>query len=601
MKFKILHFTALALLVAGNAQGQYFQRMYGTPGQDLLESGITIGSFPQGYAMAGYTGGTTTAGNNLMVTRTDLAGTILGAPSFNNAYTLFSSAGQVSARGRRIVELPLASTLGQFAVFGDHNPVTSNAPTNFFYMVLNGNGTIALMPRSYSFAFTGATAVEATSMTVSAANPSLVYVCGNATFATGTLPVVMCLQANTGNIVWAWVYRPLCVTSVRWTATDLVESPYPTPANTPEVFVVGRYDASGGNGDGCIFSVNGGNGSVLSGLVLYGTNAADEGFNAINIASNTIGSGAGFVVAGYVQDPIGPAATRDSWAMKVDATATVVDWSSVLRYGNTANADDVANDIIERLNTFNQYEYYVGGFTSAGVFGNSDAVVYKLNAGGFVVGGGQLTYGGQGLERALQLGQYNNAATNGLSVFGTTQSSFPGLGATDFYNVKAYFNGVTACNFSRTTIPTLAGPGLQTKADIDISQPLSVSNMQAQASPVSNALICTAPSVFGGSNARLAEEEEEPSLAPTGLKLYPNPVSADQAFVTVAFEEAVAAGDAEIEVWNALGQLQLREKVSLAEGATTVEVKLGSRLAPGIYHFMIRYGDKVQDFQVTVQ
>jgi hypothetical protein len=106
--------------------------------------------------------------------------------------------------------------------------------------------------------------------------------------------------------------------------------------------------------------------------------------------------------------------------------------------------------------------------------------------------------------------------------------------------------------------------------------------------------------VFGGSNARLAEEEE-PTLAPSGLKLYPNPVSTDHALVTVAFEEAVAEGEAEIELWNTLGQLQLQKKISLAEGATLVDVELGSQLAPGVYHFLIRYNNKVQDFQVTVQ
>jgi hypothetical protein len=156
--------------------------------------------------------------------------------------------------------------------------------------------------------------------------------------------------------------------------------------------------------------------------------------------------------------------------MKIDPTGTIIDFSTAIDY-TSGGTREYGFDIIERLNTTGTYEYYIGGYVDNGVWGAEDALVNKLDFMGMPFpGGSQFTYGGGGNERALQLDQYNNYGPNndGLSAYGITDGSFPLLGATDFYLVKAYFNGVQTptCNYDIQSPPWTQAPGISNMYDI---------------------------------------------------------------------------------------------------------------------------------------
>lgn len=593
-KIKLL---AFASLMAGGLNAQYFQHVYGAHQEDFLESGVNASpTMPQGHVMTGYTDN---PGNiTLQVTYTDLDGRFVSPPFFNNVYPINTSVGNlVDARGRRVIQPAQAG--GRILVWGDYDENIGGVSTKFFYTVINSNGTPTGVVASYNLPFPVVEA-EATSITYSTTRPNTVFACGYVRIVTGgqRYPIIMSIDATTGVIIWSGMYQ---IQSADWAAMDLVESPYVTGSGIPDIALTGHYVRPGGlNLCGCFWLVSTATGAMTSPVVEYGLPLSGNAgvFNAIDIANNPFGSGAGFVLGGYYDNP--GSGTNDMWAMKVSPNGMTVDFSTLIDY-SIPGMQDYGNDIIERLNTGGNYEYYIGGYVvTPSSFLGEEMLVQKLDFSGMpFIGLSQFTYGGNlGDERAAQLDQYNGLGTNndGLSVFGTTINSFPALAFHDFYLVKSYFNGPTACNFDLQAPPSMPGPQLAEWWNATIPDQLKKKDMLISFSPMLDWEICWSSSVTGGSNARLA--------AATTLELpgyFPNPVSRENGLVTVSFGKETVAGVAQVELRNALGQVCWSKQVTVADGQTNMQVELGNTLNAGMYHLIINQGNTMNNYRIMVQ
>jgi hypothetical protein len=594
-----LRLLLLASLVAGVANAQYFQHTYGGPTMDFLESGINANAAsPQGHIMTGYTDAV--GWRDLLLTRTDLDGRFVFAPVFNNRYNIFENLAQVDAKGRRVVH-PLAFG-GRICVCGDFGYVAGGVSTKFFYALFAPNGGPGLTV-SYQLPFPVAEA-EATSMVNSTSNPNNMFICGWVRLVAGgqRYPVVMSINGGNGVPNWALMYQ---VGNIDWYPEDLIESPYIPTTGIPDIALTGHFNQPGMAGSGCFFLLSTANGANTSPVMEYGTPFAigdDGAFNAIDIANNPFGpsGGPGFVLGGYFHNP--GTGNFDNWAMKIDPTGAIVDFSTLIDY-NLFGRDDFGNDIIERLNTAGNYEYYEGGYVRNGFFGGDDALVYKLDFAGNPVLfplSAQFTYGGPGMDRALQLDQYNVWGPNndGLSTFGTSNGSFPLPGAMDEYFVKSYFNGVTQCNVDLQNPPSMLGPGFVQPWGAAIPNKLFNRQLTINRVPMGDFEICYAPNIATGNNARMAASTDQELMQPG---YFPNPVSRDNAVVTINFGTEAVAGEAEIELWNSVGQLCWSKKAAVTDGQQSMEIQLGNELSGGMYHLIVRQNGALNNYRILVQ
>lgn len=616
---KHLYVTFFALLTVSMGNAQFFQKVYGaTNTREMLESGTNynggISISAKGFVMTGYTPAGSTVGiNSVMLTRTDLS----GFPVFNNRVALLSqfTQQQLSSKAKKVISL----ANGQIAVFGDYNNglSTSTGPvSNLFFLMLTDAFGNPQYVRSYNIG-TIPFQAEATSIVQSPTDPGVLFACGYTASINGNKqPVVMSIDAASGFLNWGYTYVDISSGAFEWIAEDLVESPYPNPSTAlTDIAFVGRYVLNQGDiGQGAFWSVDAATGIPTSNINQYGSPFSDGGFNAITVANNPDYGDPGFAIAGYTMasffnETISPS-TYNVWALKIDPTGGNLYFSAELDY-SAGDRNEFGYDIIERVNTFGDYEYYVGGYVDQGYFGNEDEVVYKLTYYGYPVAtGSEFTYGGPGNERVLELDYYNfGVPTNnvGLSMFNYSSGSFSTLGQGDFYHVRSYFNGVTACNFILDNARYFSGPGFynDAKQDIDQSSSQRQRSLDWQVSSMQDALICTANSVPGGANTRLGEngEDESEAVAITGSNVFPNPLTMDNPVLNIQFDAAGDGENIQIEVMNALGQICIKSSQALGDGQTQIQVNLNENglLNAGVYVVIIYRGGEVFTHNVSVQ
>ncbi len=606
---KNFYFTFCVLLLAGAANAQFFQRLYGASNtSEVLESGSNynggISISQKGFVMAGYTpAGSTSSINSVMVTRTNLS----GVPVFNNRVALLGAftQQQLSSKAKKVISL----ANGQIAVFGDFNngSLSPSIPVSnqMFLMLTDAFGTVQYV-RSYSIS-TAPYQVEATSIIQSPTDPNALYACGYTISQSGNKePFAMRVDAASGSIVWGYTYTDVSSGAYEWTAEDLVESPYPSQ-NTAgtDIVLVGRYVLNAGDiGQGSFSMIDAATGLTSSTVYQYGDPFYDAGFTAITVANNNQYGNAGFAIAGFTQAPSFFFPTYDAWALKVDPTGNLY-FSTTLDYSSSFQ-NNFANDIIERVNVFGEYEYYVGGYVDYGYFGNEDEVVFKLTYYGYpVASGSEFTYGGPGNDRVLDLDYLNFGVPTsnvGLSMFNYTSGSFSNLGVADFHHVRSYFNGVTACNFILDNAQFQFGPGFYGEVKQEATNTMRSRSLAYSVTSMQDALICTANTVPGGANTRLGEEATE-DVAVKGSTVFPNPVMLDNAVLNIRFDNAGKGEDVEFEVMNTLGQVLIKTKETLGDGATQLQLNLGSSgmITAGEYIVVIYRGGEVSTHTILVQ
>ncbi|MCA6365243.1 MAG: T9SS type A sorting domain-containing protein [Bacteroidetes bacterium] len=568
MKTKLL---LVALFGAGVLNAQYYQRTNGTPVYDELTDGTNVTLNGQGHLMTGYT--QALGGIDLLITRTNVNGVIAGANSFNQIYRLTAPGGVVlSTIPCKILQIPN----GRLCVIGSYYSNVATTPPGIFTVVLSPAGAV-LSARGWQ---TVTPAVSTNIAALSACNAlpatsNIVYISGYTDAVVGSnngvRPLLMAINGSTNALIWSLQYDFLpSNTPAKVLPNDLIASPY-QPALVNEVFVVGSMYDGNGNDAGFTFRVNAANGNPVSAVTTFDTGANDE-FNAVCLATGAGGGTNGFVIAGSTN----LYGNLDVLVFKSAPTGDTGPWISIIDY--SLSGDNVGLDVIQRQNTFGQWNYYLSGTAFNGSQGGSDMCVFFIDDAG--VAQREFTYGTANGERNQEISSFSGTAADGITVFGNTPSSAdPG----NEYYVKAYYNGISGCNEGFAIPNNLPFNGFRTQYQLSRTGTMNFVGLtnQVQAGPVVTQL-CFAVAIAGGSNARNAENE----VPASATQVYPNPVSVASPMLSLSFNSPVEQ-QLEIRITDMLGREVLNQKIFVAEGETISQLQLPSGLAEGIYNLQI--------------
>ncbi|MCU0433099.1 MAG: T9SS type A sorting domain-containing protein [Bacteroidia bacterium] len=567
------HLFLFSMLAFGVMNAQYYQNLNTTGGTDRIADGVNVVLGGQGHLIAG---STTVLGNNdLLLTRTDVNGNIVGLNSFNQVYRLSTTANVVlNAVPVKILQIPN----GRICVVGNYYSSVANVPSGIFTAVLNPGGaiinvvgwqTVTPAVSSVMWATSACNALPVTS--------NIIYISGFSdatTLNNGARALTMAINGSTNALIWGRIYDfnpPVFSTAYKFLPTDVVASPY-QPALVNEVMVVGDlYDDMG---DNFVFSyrLNTVNGNPVGTVNLYDSGKEDNCV-AVTVATGTSGGGNGFVLAGHNV----AYGSRQPFAMKIDPTGTVVRWANNYKY--SGGNESIASDIIQRQTTSGRWTYYLSSTPDAGFFGNQDMVVTWLDD----LGNGltEWTYGTSDLEYSAELSSFSNTNADGFTVFGNRNYSF-GFDLGDEYFVKAYYNGVTACNVNKDTpvtqryqvsqkFPTYVAIGSVSSTSLALSTPQQAFMTQ----------LCFAQTVFGGSNARQASTGNDAETS-VNTSLYPNPVSLSSPVLQLKLNSP-AEQQIEIRITDMLGREVLNQQLMLASGESLQQIQLPSEITSGVY------------------
>lgn len=590
----------LASLVANKAsKAQYFQYLYGSANNlEMITDGhnTNLGGLKGHFMVAPDHFPHTSIFHAL---RTDIAGsTATGAPYFNMNYNL-SEIYNASSFGTEVQELhsvQLADASG-YALAGSYVNSSSGAK-GIFYQKLSPNGMLlpaiwlgywASTPTAY-WMWGNYADPHVDKITESLRVPGELYILGHVTdIASGSIRTfIIKINQNTGAIIWGNVYAVNWGTAApeRFIPHDIIESPqFNVPNNTYELVIVGEYSSAGTPTDAFVLRANYFTGVISNPIKFYGVASTGEVFTSVKASNNAnVDPGmAGYVIGGHLDG-----LNRDFWFMAIDQPGNVV-WSNVFDYNNSGSTfnNDYCYDLIERRNTSGAYEYYLAGHTDRGFFGTEDVVVIKADAmGNGVVPNGQFTYGNLDVERCIRIDQTENP-NGGISMFGWAYWPGSPLGGFDYYLVKSYFNGVTACNVNIQKPFQNLGPGHFKDVYSDNSSNFySYSIFSYEMSTQSEFSICNRRSVAGGSNARMISEVKEEQIQ-EGINLYPNPLHTGEQELSVSM---TSEGNETIRVTisDVLGRTVYMHRFDLNEGSNVVKMQLGNQgLTEGIYHVTI--------------
>ncbi|MGL5891190.1 MAG: hypothetical protein ACRC3B_14975, partial [Bacteroidia bacterium] len=224
MKTKLV--TLCLLLFAVSVNAQYFQNTNGTTAFDRLYDGTNVVAGGQGHLMVGATSLNVT-NQDLIVTRTDIDGLILGVNSFNSIYQLKRAPtpynDTLTVIPTKILQLPS----GNIAVVG-HYLTTYPFQQGIFVLQLNPAGTV-LGIKAWTIPSAGsAYTFITTSACLSSFNTNRVFICGYTDAINNNLsktwPFVLSVNCTAAIPVLSWgsMYDfPGMATGSRTVPTDL--------------------------------------------------------------------------------------------------------------------------------------------------------------------------------------------------------------------------------------------------------------------------------------------------------------------------------------------------------------------------------------------
>ena len=338
-----------------------------------------------------------------------------GPPSCTGALSQVTNGLGISA-----VESQLATSF-RFALAGAYDK-------GCYFLTINGSGSpVSTMLYPWPNAYDPAASGPIIKPVIIEDQNGDFYICGSQNTETYVLKV-----GPTGTIIWSSFYKY----NNRLSANDILVNPY----NPNNVVVVGKTE-NGQNQDGFIMELDGNTGSVVLASEM-GTPGDKEFFSTIIAGSNTPSSSKGFVIGGM--NEIAGTQTQRSWVLKLDPGFNIL-WSNRIKSNLDPNAEEVL-DVIERYNTFNQYEYFALAQSALGM------LVYKLDDAGnqFPIStpnalNNEFLYNIGINNVPSSISYMNGLATGvneGLHIFGSVEN-WPGTRSRHY--VHAYFNGESPC------------------------------------------------------------------------------------------------------------------------------------------------------------
>ena len=400
--------------------------------------------------------------------------------------------------------------------------------------------------------------------------PGEYYICGNFDSKMYVIHV-----NSTGAILWSSFYS----VGMDVKPKDIMMNPY----QKGQLIIVGETSLSPIDNQGFLMNIDGVSGQVVTTRV-FGDPTANEGFGSIiQGASISPSNGAGLVIGGYSK-ALG-ATSADAWVLKLDQTGNIL-WSNLLNPSLGNNMGVI--DIVERLNTFNNYEYYALLNSSVGM------QVLKLDDKGYPFQTSspnalynEFVYDLPALNssKATSISYVNSPAYSvdmGIQVYGTA-SNFTGFSSS--YVVSAYFNGETNCYRTLTTMQGLnRGPVFNTGLWVNQSSGfVACTNFAVVAFFPGGAINYPCSGLMAsGSNQRsmpsgisMETNDEE------NFSVYPNPVS-DKTQVSYSASDN---SEVSIDLYSLLGQhlAHIQPEAKLA-GTYKEEIDFSSLdLQSGVY------------------
>lgn len=593
----------IALVLTGlTANAQYFQHLYGTANDEYGVSGTNINVVaPQGQFMVGL-GLSCLPVNTVPATYTRLNGNVPGAPHFNENYILANPTGSLL----NVTGLPQAmelNTCGLFGIVGSYTDPTLPTPGNsgVFFMQIAAGGAVTSVFNYIPPAGSGYDIVDVTGAKKSILFPGDWYVTGTVLDPAGLYKVfAMRINECTGAMVWSVVYDIQAPAIHAW-GRDIEEN-LMTPFGFPGAAIVGKLN-DGISDDAYLFHIDATNGlPALHPVIITGSPNTAEEWRSIRQAQ------AGPLPPGFILG-----GTTDFYGNK-DFMVTRMDFliapffTNIYDYSPNPNTDNLCYDVIERLNSACNYEYYAIGNATNGAFGGSDVMVVKMDQNGVSFLGDEFTYGGAGNEYASKIDQRTTAPCaapppnlDGLSMFGSSQNSFAGLGGADMYMIKAYFNGISGCNELFSTPLLLGGmPPNPAMPVIDVFKIIPDVNLSAVRHSMADVTLCFNPIIGGGSNARVAPADDNKNVD-QAILVMPNPTATASKEVKLEVSSEVE-GNVEVEIYDMLGKKHYAHQHNLVKGKNTLPIDLSTTtMAAGTYSVQMKSDAKTQTVILIVK
>lgn len=577
---KLLTFSVVLVCLLSSAKAQFFQHLYGNTDPELIGNGVNTNATGMGHFIVSPSYPST--GGTILATNTNVNGNVA---AFNNTYALTHSSGiAIAPRNTLPIEFKNGTGFGVFGLFADPS---GTVPSGIYYLELDATGAVVNTTQYDPVNITGTNfnVVEVAAVTESAAGGDF-YIVGTVDpqLSSGSFWIFAMKINQAGAITWSVIYDLVNpTTSSRDWAKDVIESPY-TPASVAEVVVVGQTYDNGGTSDGFFFRLDAGTGAAIVNPLIHGTTSTNEYFTCIDVANSTIGGRVGFIIGGNCD----ASGSQDYWVIKTGPRGRTLSfgggptlWSFLYDYnGGSGNRDD-CTDIIERLNTFGNYEYYVAGTTDNGNIGNTDLVVVKIDDIGNPVANGQFTYGSSSNDFGSYLDQYNGTGNDGLSVFGAYDNG----GNYDAYHVKAYFNGQSGCNEKLDNTSNTGGPDVLTNYSTTSYSNIIGTIIAASPSTASDINLCFNTTITGGDNSFMTPPTNGNKEA---IMVSPNPMQEGNSFANLAVETTSGTA-ADVTIYDMLGRVYYKQNHTLATGNNNVPLDLTkANMAAGIYTITIQ-------------
>jgi hypothetical protein len=413
------------------------------------------------------------------------------------------------------------------------------------------------------------------------ANTSDFFICG--TFE-GEIYIIRI--NSSGSIVWSDFYKLNGFAA----AKDIVFSPLMN-----QLYVVGQVDAGPGDTDAFFMQVDGLTGNCNF-VRTYGTVGSPDVFNTIIRGSGvTPANSGGFVIGGATQSP-----TTESWLLKLDVNGNII-WNNLVSPASGANNGIV--DVIERLNTFSNYEYYALISSASGM------VVTKMDDMGMPfllnsnVSSNEFVYNLPAASPAIpasisQIPGPVGFSDVGIQVYGTA-NNWPGVASA--YVVSAYFNGETNCfkNLLIQNTPKSGPSGMKMHPFSQRPGLGSCNNFVVQALLPGGTLNfpCAGVMLNGNNQRALPTGVEEIEGENNSFGVRPNPV-ADKAIITYNAQENETVA---IDLYNLLGEhvRTIQSGKTNTSGTFTEEVDFNNLLLEkGVYLVTLNLNGYVQKQKV---
>ncbi len=567
-------------------QAQYFHKLYGTPEGDGLKSGVVTNSVGRGHFLVGTKASNTfMPQNGIVATFTKVDGT----PIFNKTLFMRSQRGAL-LHVNDVLGFELSNQAG-FGIVGTYSRVmtgTVRPMFGLFYIVLNPSGNVVTI-RDYKPLNSSLKVGKVGGLNKSVQSHGReLYITGTVYDNNLTYAFAMSISAYNGTLHWGKVYDLQApVYSTVESGDDIIENPYNSTNTTRELLMIGnthetpfsqgmsfdtyasRIDAFTGN------PVIGGGGNST---IVHSASGDGRLFNGISLASTTSGGRAGFMVAGSWFDQF---SGHDFCLTKVDSVGALI-FQKVYPYNNNSavNTQDLLHNVIERENTFGIIEYYAVGHTSQGNIGNSDIVVLKTDDNGTPVPNGQFTYGSTDNEYGWDIGQDNTGTNGGLSIFGSRNvTAGVGIGISDMYHIRAYFNGLSGCN-ERIDNAIKYNGGLADGGHLShVIDDFTSGDLKLDQKFAKDYTICATNFIPNGSNARIAPNK--------GGTISPNPLKNGTHYASVELEVKQPT-IVNIGIYDMLGRSYYTQYFSLQEGKNSLDLNISdANMAAGMYSVRI--------------